>query len=138
MAKTTTVNALLLPMMGKPSIFTDRCAVCGRVSPLEQHHIVRRSAGKAYDEAGHELKAPTITLCGFGNNLSDADGEFYCHGRAHHGLLFFRFVKTVTERTGALTDTFTGGHWEFLITEEPTRYQDALAMEGWRSIYERD
>ena len=136
MARVTTVNALLLPMMGKPSIFVDRCAVCGRVSPLNQHRIVRRSAGKAFDRSGHELKAPTITLCGFGNSLSDADGARFCHGMAHNGMLHFRWVEG-WKKSGGIDVAF-GGHWEFLITEEPTRYQDALAMEGWRSIYERD
>ena len=138
MARVDTVNALLRPMMGKPSIFADRCAVCGRVSPLNQHHIVRRSAGKAFDKSGHELKAPTITLCGFGNNLSDADGVELCHGRAHHGKLHFRWARTVNGNTGAMQDPFIGGHWECLETDEPTDYQTALSMEGWRSIYERD
>lgn len=134
MARVTTVNALLLPMMGKPSVVRDRCAVCGRTSPLNQHHVVRRSAGRAFDDSGHELKAPTVTLCGLGNGLSDADGREFCHGRAHHGKLHFRWVKTVTKRSGALSDTFTGGHWEVLDTEEPCGYQEALGMEGWRRM----
>lgn len=136
MAKVDTVNALLRPMMGKPSIKRRECVICGRTSPLNDHHIVRRGAGKAYDESGRELRKPTITLCGAGNVLSDADGARFCHGMAHNGMLHFRWVEG-WKKSGGIDVAF-GGHWEFLITEEPTRYQDALAMEGWRSIYERD
>ena len=27
-----------------------------------------------------------------------------------------------------------GGHWEYLLTDEPTKYQAALAMGGWRRL----
>ena len=133
MARVTTVNELLRPMMGKPSVTLPRCAVCGRTSPLNQHHIVRKSAGRAFDESGHELKAPTITLCGFGNNLSDADGTPYCHGRAHHGMLHFRWAKTVANGEGTLMP-LVGGHWECLETDDPCDYATALATEGWRRV----
>lgn len=127
MAKVTTLPVILQPMMGKPSIIRHSCAICGRISPLEQHHIVRRGAGKMFDEGGHELKKPTITLCGFGNNLADADGHEYCHGLAHANRLHFRWVHTKQPIAGA-------GHWEYLKTKEPVRYQTALKMKGWKPL----
>lgn len=75
MAKVTTLPAILQPLMGKPSIKATRCVVCGCTYPLNNHHIVRRSAGKMYVN-GVELDKPVITLCGSGN----ASG---CHGLAH-------------------------------------------------------
>lgn len=134
MAKVTTLSAIYQPMMGAPSITTPYCAICGRHYPLEQHHIVRRSAGKMYDEFGHELKKPTVTLCGFGNNLKGADG-YYCHGLAHANRLHFRWV-TSNNRMELLHgyEMWRGGHWEYLITEEPTDYVKALDMEGWRRL----
>lgn len=54
---------------------------------------------------------PTITVCGFGN----ASG---CHGKLHSHLLHLRY----TDR------------WEYLETKEPTKYQTALEMDGWREL----
>ena len=54
---------------------------------------------------------PTIAVCGMGN----ASG---CHGKLHQHLLHLRY----TDR------------WEYLETDEPTKYQDALEMEGWRPL----
>lgn len=112
-----TLNELYKPLMDKPSVKLDRCAVCGRNRPLNEHHVVFRSAG-TWVENGREKKKPTITLCGFGNNAKDASGRLYCHGLAHARMLHFRN---------------TDG-WEYLLTDEPTRYQDALEMEGWRQL----
>lgn len=120
MAKVDTLPHHLRPLMGKPSIRMGRCAVCGRAYPLEQHHIVRRSAGKLFDAGGSEVEKPTVTLCGFGNNLKGADGREYCHGLAHANRLHFRWAE--------------GGHWEALVLDEPTSYLEALGMEGWRRL----
>lgn len=120
MANVDTLPSFLLGLMGRPSLILPFCAVCGRVHPLEQHHVVLRSAGKAYDELGNELAKPTVTLCGFGNNLRDADGRYYCHGLAHARRLHFRWVEE------------GWGHWEYLVTDEPTDYLTALEMDGWR------
>ena len=54
---------------------------------------------------------PTVTVCGFGN----ASG---CHGKLHNHLLHLRF----TDR------------WEYLETDEPTKYEKALSMEGWKPV----
>lgn len=109
-----TLDELLVPLMHCQSIHLNHCAICGRYSPLNQHHIVRRSAGKLFDEAGKELEKPTITLCGFGNHLP------YCHGLAHHMRLHFRANKR--------------GKIEYLITREPMKYAKALSLDGWREV----
>ena len=138
----TTLPEILHPLMKCPSIIAPRCKICGRVEPLEQHHMVRRGAGELIDENGRKLKKPTITLCGFGNNLKDADGRYYCHGLAHHQMLHFRYVKADRKRRyvqgKVVTNTFDYSDkvyvLEFLITKEPTKYQDALEMDGWRRV----
>ena len=125
MAKVTTLPAMYQPMMGKPSVRMARCAVCGRTWPLEQHHVVFRSAGKMFVE-GREIEKPTITLCGFGNNLQDADGREYCHGLAHHRRLYFRWVDD-----GAIA---CAGHWEYIRLDEACDYLTALRMYGWKPL----
>lgn len=60
-------------------------------------------------QGGHD--GATITVCGMGN----ASG---CHGKLHSLRLHLRWV----------------GHWEFLETKEPTKYQTALTMEGWQKL----
>ena len=125
MAKVTTLPAMYQPMMGKPSVRMARCAVCGRTWPLEQHHVVFRSAGKMFVE-GREIEKPTITLCGFGNNLQDSDGREYCHGLAHHRRLYFRWVDD---------DVIAcAGHWEYIRLDEACDYLTALRMDGWRPL----
>lgn len=125
MAKVTTLPAMYQPMMGKPSVRMARCAVCGRTWPLEQHHVVFRSAGKMFVE-GREIEKPTITLCGFGNNLQDADGREYFHGLAHHRRLYFRWVDD---------DAIAcAGHWEYIRLDEACDYLTALRMDGWRPL----
>lgn len=125
MAKANTLPEIYQPMMGKPSVNTPWCAVCGRHHPLESHHMVPRSTGTMFDEDGKELDKPTIVLCGFGNNLKDADGREYCHGLAHHKRLHFRWAADASS---------LGGHWEYLKTDEPCDYMDALEMEGWKRL----
>jgi len=94
------------------------CIVCGRREPLNRHHIVPRSAGELY-ENGKKVRKVCAVLCGFGSNLKDADGRYYCHGRAHHRMLHFRN---------------NGGRMEMLETEEPTDYLSALEMDGWEPV----
>ncbi|MFQ9179678.1 MAG: hypothetical protein ACLR3C_06970 [Eggerthella lenta] len=121
-----TVDAILLPMMGKPSIDNEArvCCVCGKPA-TNKHHIVKRGAGKLVVN-GREVAKPTVRLCGMGN----ASG---CHGEAHDGKLHFRWVEAVCadRSSGYVT---TGGHWEFLLLDEPAKYQDALAMDGWEAL----
>jgi hypothetical protein len=120
-----TLPELLQPLMKGCSLRLDHCAICGRTYPLNQHHIVRRGAGKMFRE-GHELKKPTITLCGNGNTSG-------CHGLAHQNRLHFRWVQAETGVDFRKT-AFGSGHWEYLITDKPTKYQDALEMEGWMRV----
>lgn len=118
MADITTLDQMYWPLMQLPSVKLPFCAVCGRSAPLEQHHIVWRSWGQLYRD-GKRLEKPTITLCGFGSNLSDSDGIVYCHGAAHHRMLHFR------EHNGFL---------EYLLVSEPIDYLSALKLKGWRRI----
>ena len=54
---------------------------------------------------------PTVDVCGMGN----ASG---CHGKLHHHTLHVRYQDG----------------WQYLETKQPTKYQDALAMDGWRTL----
>ena len=121
-----TVDAILLPMMGKPSIDSEAhvCCVCGKPATNE-HHVVRRGAGTRVGN-GREARKPTVRLCGDGN----ASG---CHGLAHDGKLHFRWAEAVCA-DGSSGYVTTGGHWEYLLTDEPTKYQAALGMDGWRPL----
>lgn len=131
MANVDTLPELYRPLMDGPSVRTPCCAVCGRPSPLNQHHIVKRSAGRLFRD-GREVPKPTVTLCGFGNALRDADGREYCHGLAHAGRLHFRWVRPA-ERFNTPTPQ-GAGHWEFILLDEPARYADALGLDGWRRL----
>lgn len=111
MANVTTMERLLWPLMDGPSITADHCLVCGRHWPLNQHHVVRRGAGQLICD-GKPVKKPTLTLCGSGNTGG-------CHGLAHQNRLHFRLIDN---------------WWWYLITDEPTRYMDALEMRGWRPL----
>lgn len=128
MAGETTLDELLLPLMDGYSVETPWCAVCGAHGPLNRHHIVRRGAGELY-RAGVKVPKPTITLCGMGN----ASG---CHGLAHANRLHFRWVETRQRYSRHHFDALTvaGGHWEYLLTDEPVKYQRALEMDGWRPL----
>lgn len=126
-----TVAAMLLPMMGKPSIDNAEhfCCVCGKPA-TDRHHIVKRSAGKLVVD-GVEVKKPTVRLCGEGN----ASG---CHGLAHAGKLHFRWVDEQAFRNAKANGTSAhyaiGGHWECLLLDEGTDYLTALSMDGWRRL----
>ena len=137
MAATDTLPEVLRPLMEAPSIETPCCAVCGRPGPLNRHHIVRRGAGRLYRH-GLEVPKPTITLCGSGNLLRDADGRPYCHGLAHAGILHVRWVRgeTVPGNFGTPGRMLgaEGGHLEYLIAPEPCGYLEALGMDGWRPL----
>ena len=140
MARVTTLPPMWHPLMGRPSVRMPWCPVCGRTSPLEQHHPVRRGAGVLYDEHGREVAKPTITLCGFGNALTASDGRPYCHGLAHANRLHFRWAEAEAVRPrgravpGLETYSAKGGHWEYLLLDEPASYLDALGMDGWRRL----
>lgn len=48
MARVDTLPEYLRPLMDGVTVRTPYCAVCGRTYPLNQHHVVRRGAGKMY------------------------------------------------------------------------------------------
>jgi len=123
--------------MSSPSVRLDHCAICGRPYPLNQHHMVFRSAGDLY-RGGREVPKPTITLCGFGNNLRDAGGRYWCHGLAHHRMLHFRWVPSPPSFKGHNGDAqMGGGHLEYLRTDDPTSYETALQLGGWKKVRTR-
>lgn len=126
MAKVNTLSELLRPLMDGVSIRAPYCVVCGKNHPLNQHHIVRRGAGKFY-RGGIEVPKPTLTLCGMGNTSG-------CHGLAHQNKLHFRWVRASVKYNLKQTRSLGSGHWEYLITEEPTKYQKALEMDGWKPL----
>ena len=130
----TTLARMFWPLMFAPSVDTPgRCAVCGRACKPERHHIVFRSQGRLFDIRGREIGKPTITLCGFGNNLFDADGRPYCHGMAHHRMLHFRLVETYASKVRC-GPRYYGSHLEYLFTEQPADYLSALAIDGWKAV----
>ena len=111
MARVTTLPEIIRPLMDAPTVELPFCAICGRRWPLNRHHIVWRSWGEVW-EGGRRLEKPTITLCGSGN----ASG---CHGLAHQRRLHFRMSE---------------GRLQYLMTNRPTRYEEALGTDGWRDV----
>ena len=134
MAKVDTLPDLYRPLMDGVSIKAPYCCVCGKRWPLNYHHVVKRSAGNIYRN-GVAMPKPVLPLCGQGNTSG-------CHGLAHHEMLHFRWVTENDRRFCDYTvmDSWVhgfaskGGHWEYLSTEEPTKYQAALEMEGWKPL----
>lgn len=137
MAGVDTLPEILRPLMDAPSVRLPGCAVCGRRAPLNQHHMVRRGAGRLY-RSGVEVEKPTVTLCGLGNHLRDAAGRPYCHGLAHANRLHFRWVPSDAVGGGfgryPRMEGGAGGHLEYILLDEPTPYDRALAMGGWRPL----
>ena len=98
------LNDLTAPMLGRPSLHSPYCVVCGKPA-TNQHHVVIKGMG------GSRRQIPTVSLCGMGNTSG-------CHGLAHAMRLHFRYRKG----------------WECIITAEPCDYQTALESDGWRRI----
>ena len=117
MADVTTLDPILWPLMRIDAETRERianarcCVVCGRNYPLNRHHIVRRGAGELY-EGGRKLPKPVVTLCGQGNTSG-------CHGKAHHEMLHFRNDR---------------GLLEYIVLDQPPRYQEALEIDGWAPL----
>lgn len=124
----TTLPPMWWPLMDFTDITPPYCAVCGRPYPIERHHMVPRGAGSLFRD-GELIRKPVIRLCGFGNNLKDADGRYYCHGKAHAGLLRFR----ANPETGELEYLDLVGKVN-LVEAGKLKYQDALAMDGWKKL----
>ena len=62
-------------LIGKPSLKSDYCVVCG-ARATNQHHVIQKGMG------GSKAKIPTVSLCGMGNTSG-------CHKLAHEGKLHF-------------------------------------------------
>ena len=69
-----------------------------------KHHIVPRSRGGT--------NGATVNVCGIGNVTG-------CHGKLHKHLLTMKYED---------------GRWYYLETEQPVKYQAALAMKGWKPL----
>ena len=123
MANVTTLDEIYWPLMDAPTVKLECCAICGRVFPTNEHHIVWRSWGQLIGPNGKPRRKPTVTLCGMGNNLygtaPDGTRVMWCHGKAHHRYIHFRNDR---------------GQLEYIELPEPTKYQEALALDGWRSL----
>lgn len=121
----TTLAKIWHPLMQAPSYISDRCFICGKKA-TNKHHMVKRSAGELYVN-GRKLKKPEITLCGSG-----CTGH---HGLAHAGKLHFRWVPEIVEnKSSEYTEYSRTGHLEYLITNNSTKYQDTLQMDGWQRV----
>lgn len=103
-----------------PSVRREWCVVCGRPAQND-HHVIpgHRHKTKNYPES------PTLSLCGMGN----ASG---CHGLAHSHKLHFRAVPVEILLFGGMRKTVL--EWEYLITDEPVKEQDAQELDGWKVI----
>ena len=117
-------------LMEAPSIdnIEKRCAICGKPA-TDKHHIVPRSAGKLFDQYGHELKNPTVRLCGHGNTSG-------CHGLAHSHRLHFRYMTYEKKRKGMYPQKIK--QLEYLITDKPCDHIRALELDGWRKVGDFD
>lgn len=71
---------------------------------------------------GPSIETPRCAVCGSGNGSG-------CHGLAHANRLHFRWVRA--EQRFNRPAPPGSGHWEYLLLPEPTKYADALAMDGW-------
>lgn len=78
----TALNRQREKLLGKPSLKSDECAVCGGRA-TNQHHVIPRGAGGT---GSKELEAliPTVSLCGMGNVTG-------CHGAVHKGRIEFDY-----------------------------------------------
>lgn len=122
-----TVPKFLRPLMGKPSLSNahGQCCWCGRPA-TNHHHVVKRSSG-TWVKDGRAVSKPTILLCGEGN----ASG---CHGKAHQGLLHFKWVETTKCNKEPLR-WYGGGHWVAQEFDEPISQFEAMQIEeGWRKL----
>lgn len=112
------LNAYDRELLGKPSVLTDGCAVCGRPATNE-HHVVFKGSGGVSKEL--ERRIPRIKLCGHGN----VNG---CHGLVHHRRMFFRW------RDG----------WQYRVTGSPMKLDEAMwepdadwrPLPGWEAMRE--
>lgn len=63
-------------LMGRPSVVSDRCAVCGRYAS-NLHHVVQKGMGGVSRDV--ERRIPKVALCG--------SGTTGCHGLVHERRL---------------------------------------------------
>jgi hypothetical protein len=82
----------------------------------EEHH---RRPGDTSDNR----PSAKVLVCGFGNNLRDADGRWWCHGRAHQRREAFGDPRgLIVSRHGTAGTT---------LLRPVFYYQPSLARVGW-------
>lgn len=81
-------------LLGKPSVESDRCAVCGRWA-TNRHHVVEKGMGGV---GKSEALVPRISLCG--------SGTTGCHWLVHAGMLHLYWSESM-------------GGWVFHRTAQP-------------------
>lgn len=128
-----TLDRTWWPLMEMGDYLPGYCVVCGRTNPINKHHMVPKSAGEVIDIRRRKMRKPLVHLCGFGNNLQDADGRFYCHGKVHQNLLHFRNNNGVLEVLD-LTDPATLQRLGLRVVTSFPRYE-ALELNGWRPVW---
>lgn len=70
-------NEFTSVLLGKPSVDTGRCAICGKPGG-EMHHVVQKGMGGVSAEI--EAQIPKMRLCGWGNTSG------------HHGMLHGKYL----------------------------------------------
>lgn len=84
---------------------------------------------------GPSIETPRCAVCGAPwplNRLCGSGNGSGCHGLAHANRLHFRWVRA--EQRFNRPAPPGSGHWEYLLLPKPTKYADALAMDGWRRL----
>lgn len=98
-------------LLGKPSIDSDVCAVCGgRAS--NRHHVVIKGMGGLPKLI--ESRIPLIPLCGNGNTSG-------CHKLAHDYAIEFRY----DDREGL---------WEWRKTKHGGRWHVCCGQQRWKTF----
>lgn len=109
------INEFYSELLDKPSIDTERCAICS-ARATNRHHIVQKGMGGTK----LEKRIPTMKLCGSGTSG--------CHGMAHDKRLHIYWDD---ERDG----------WVYYVTRKPMNdfrcwqvYGDRyMPVPGWQS-----
>lgn len=77
-----------------------------------------------------------IQLCGFGNNLRDADGRLNHHGAAEHHLLWFWWYDGADADIAPKAPPLAVfGMWLYRLADEPCDIDSAIRSDGWRILF---
>lgn len=112
------------------------CPICGRAWPLEQHHPVRRGAGKLFDANGPGGSQADHHAVRLRQQPAGRRRAPLLPRLAHEGRLHFRWseVRGLDTSLAHFPAPYEGGHWEYLLLDEGCDYLTALGMDGWRRL----